>query len=116
MQDVIDAKPEVAIFSAGGSTSLEWAPKFAAAGITVIDNSSAWRMDPTKKLVVPEINAGTASLFYSAINPVVGLTTFLAQYVLRKPLMDSSTQQFEIEGTWSDPKITRVPFKGDAKP
>ncbi|TDW99955.1 aspartate-semialdehyde dehydrogenase [Dinghuibacter silviterrae] len=55
--DAIAAKPNVAIFSAGGSTSLEWAPKFAAAGITVIDNSSAWRMDPTKKLVVPEINA-----------------------------------------------------------
>jgi len=47
----------VAIFSAGGSTSLEWAPKFAEAGITVIDNSSAWRMDPTKPLIVPEINA-----------------------------------------------------------
>ncbi len=57
MQDAIDAKPDVALFSAGGSTSLEWAPKFAAAGITVIDNSSAWRMDPSKKLVVPEINA-----------------------------------------------------------
>ena len=53
----ISMKPNVAIFSAGGSTSLEWAPKFAAAGITVIDNSSAWRMDPTKKLVVPEVNA-----------------------------------------------------------
>src|SRR5882757_697945 len=57
MQDAINAKPDFAIFSAGGSTSLEWAPKFAAAGITVIDNSSAWRMDPTKKLVVPELNA-----------------------------------------------------------
>ncbi len=57
MQTAIDMKPAVAIFSAGGSTSLEWAPKFAAAGITVVDNSSAWRMDPTKKLVVPEINA-----------------------------------------------------------
>ena len=53
----IAAKPDVAIFSAGGSTSLELAPKFAEAGITVIDNSSAWRMDPTKKLVVPEVNA-----------------------------------------------------------
>lgn len=58
MQTAIDMKPNVALFSAGGSTSLEWAPKFAAAGITVIDNSSAWRMDATKKLVVPEINAG----------------------------------------------------------
>lgn len=57
MQDGINAKPAVAIFSAGGGTSLEWAPKFAEAGIRVIDNSSAWRMDPTKKLVVPEVNA-----------------------------------------------------------
>ncbi len=57
MAGAIAAKPAVAIFSAGGSTSLEWAPKFAEAGITVIDNSSAWRMDPTKPLIVPEINA-----------------------------------------------------------
>ena len=55
--DAIKAKPALALFSAGGSTSLEWAPKFAEAGITVIDNSSAWRMDPTKKLIVPELNA-----------------------------------------------------------
>ena len=56
MEDAISQKPRFAIFSAGGGTSLEWAPKFAEAGIVVIDNSSAWRMDPTKKLVVPEIN------------------------------------------------------------
>ena len=56
-EDAIAAKPDLAIFSAGGSTSLDLAPKFAAAGITVVDNSSAWRMDPTKKLVVPEVNA-----------------------------------------------------------
>ena len=56
MADGIAAKPAVAIFSAGGITSLEWAPKFAEAGITVIDNSSAWRMDPSKPLIVPEIN------------------------------------------------------------
>lgn len=55
--EAIKMKPNVAIFSAGGGTSLEMAPKFAEAGITVIDNSSAWRMDPTKKLVVPEVNA-----------------------------------------------------------
>ena len=55
--DAIAAKPQLALFSAGGGTSLDLAPKFAAAGITVIDNSSAWRMDPTKKLVVPEVNA-----------------------------------------------------------
>lgn len=57
MDTAIAAKPNVAIFSAGGATSLEWAPKFAAAGIAVIDNSSAWRMDADKKLVVPEVNA-----------------------------------------------------------
>jgi aspartate-semialdehyde dehydrogenase len=56
MKEAIDARPEIALFSAGGSTSLEWAPKFAEAGITVIDNSSAWRMDKNKKLVVPEVN------------------------------------------------------------
>ncbi len=57
MADAVASKPDLAIFSAGGDTSLEWAPKFAAVGTTVIDNSSAWRMDATKKLVVPEINA-----------------------------------------------------------
>ena len=59
MEDAIAMKPEIAIFSAGGKTSLEWAPKFAEVGTTVIDNSSAWRMDPDKKLVVPEVNAQT---------------------------------------------------------
>jgi len=57
LSDAVESKPDIAIFSAGGSTSLEWAPKFAEVGTTVIDNSSAWRMDPDKKLVVPEINA-----------------------------------------------------------
>ncbi len=57
LQDAVDAAPDIAIFSAGGDTSLEWAPKFAAAGTTVIDNSSAWRMNPNNKLIVPEINA-----------------------------------------------------------
>ncbi|WP_431124739.1 aspartate-semialdehyde dehydrogenase [Flagellimonas flava] len=57
LADAVAAQPEIAIFSAGGGTSLEWAPKFAEVGTTVIDNSSAWRMDPDKKLVVPEINA-----------------------------------------------------------
>ncbi|MBM3165572.1 MAG: aspartate-semialdehyde dehydrogenase [Bacteroidetes bacterium] len=56
MQTAVDLKLDLAIFSAGGETSLEWAPKFAEAGTVVIDNSSAWRMDPSKKLVVPEIN------------------------------------------------------------
>ncbi|MEE9408798.1 MAG: aspartate-semialdehyde dehydrogenase [Polaribacter sp.] len=56
LEDAVKMKPNIALFSAGGDTSLEWAPKFAEVGTTVIDNSSAWRMDPTKKLVVPEIN------------------------------------------------------------
>jgi aspartate-semialdehyde dehydrogenase len=56
MQTAVDMKADIALFSAGGETSLAWAPKFAEAGTTVIDNSSAWRMDTTKKLVVPEIN------------------------------------------------------------
>ncbi len=59
LQDAIDLRPNIALFSAGGSTSEEWAPKFAEVGCTVVDNSSAWRMDPTKKLVVPEINGNS---------------------------------------------------------
>ncbi|MFC7446155.1 MULTISPECIES: aspartate-semialdehyde dehydrogenase [Mesoflavibacter] len=57
LEDAVNSKPDIALFSAGGNTSLEWAPKFAEAGTTVVDNSSAWRMDETKKLIVPEINA-----------------------------------------------------------
>ncbi|MCA4777188.1 aspartate-semialdehyde dehydrogenase [Empedobacter stercoris] len=57
MQDAVEMRPDIAVFSAGGETSKQWAPKFAEAGITVIDNSSAWRMDPNCPLVVPEINA-----------------------------------------------------------
>jgi aspartate-semialdehyde dehydrogenase len=92
MEDGILAKPDVAIFSAGGSTSLEWAPKFAAAGITVIDNSSAWRMDPTKKLVVPEINADAltasdkiiANPNCSTIQMVVALNPLHHQYKIKR--------------------------------
>ena len=57
LEKAVSLKPEIAIFSAGGDISLAWAPKFAEGGCVVVDNSSAWRMDPTKKLVVPEINA-----------------------------------------------------------
>jgi aspartate-semialdehyde dehydrogenase len=59
MEDAVKLKPNIAIFSAGGSVSLEWAPKFAEVGTTIIDNSSAWRMDETKKLIIPEINGDT---------------------------------------------------------
>jgi len=92
MQTAIDMKPAVAIFSAGGGTSLEWAPKFAAAGIFVIDNSSAWRMDPTKKLVVPEINANTitkedkiiANPNCSTIQMVVALYPLYKKYGIKR--------------------------------
>lgn len=61
LQDAVNHKPDIAVFSAGGDTSLEWAPKFSEVGTTVIDNSSAWRMDASKKLIVPEINANELS-------------------------------------------------------
>jgi len=61
MKDAINLKPQIAIFSAGGDTSFKWAPEFAKVGTTVVDNSSAWRMDESKKLVVPEINASELS-------------------------------------------------------
>ena len=61
-----------------------------------------------KVVVIPQIDAGTASLIATAINPVIGLSTFLAQMFLRKPLMEAATQEFHIDGTWSDPKITRL--------
>ncbi len=70
LAEAVAARPDIAIFSAGGDTSLEWAPKFAEAGTTVVDNSSAWRMDSDKKLVVPEINAGTLTKYDKIIaNP-----------------------------------------------
>jgi aspartate-semialdehyde dehydrogenase len=92
MNDAIAAKPAVALFSAGGSTSLEWAPKFAEAGITVIDNSSAWRMDPNKPLVVPEINADVltkkdkiiANPNCSTIQMVVALNPLHKKYGIKR--------------------------------
>ncbi|HEV3224306.1 MAG TPA: aspartate-semialdehyde dehydrogenase [Puia sp.] len=92
MTDAIQAKPAIAIFSAGGGTSLEWAPKFAAAGITVIDNSSAWRMDPAKKLVVPELNADAltaadkiiANPNCSTIQMVVALNPLHLKYKIKR--------------------------------
>jgi aspartate-semialdehyde dehydrogenase len=92
MTDAIAAKPDVALFSAGGGTSLEWAPKFAEAGITVIDNSSAWRMDATKKLIVPEINADAltkddkiiANPNCSTIQMVVALNPLHKKYGIRR--------------------------------
>lgn len=104
MQEAVDAKPDLAIFSAGGATSLEWAPKFAEAGTTVIDNSSAWRMDPTKKLIVPEINANVltkndkiiANPNCSTIQLVMVLAPLHKKYVMRRVVV--STYQ-SVSGT-----------------
>jgi len=97
VMEAIAAKPNVALFSAGGSTSLEQAPLFAAAGITVIDNSSAWRMDPGKKLVVPEINAGELTLTdkiianpnCSTIQMVVALNPLHKKYKIKRIIVST---------------------------
>lgn len=97
MEEGIAAKPAVAIFSAGGGTSTEWAPKFAAAGIRVIDNSSAWRMDPTKKLVVPEVNASVltaedmiiANPNCSTIQMVVALQPLHTKYKIKRVIVST---------------------------
>lgn len=104
MQTAVDMKADIAVFSAGGDTSKEWAPKFAAAGTTVIDNSSAWRMDPTKKLVVPEINASVltkddkiiANPNCSTIQMVMALAPLHKKYDIKRIIV--STYQ-SITGT-----------------
>lgn len=104
MEEAVAAKPDIAIFSAGGSISLEWAPKFAEVGTTVIDNSSAWRMDPTKKLVVPEINADIltkedkiiANPNCSTIQLVMALAPLHKKYQMRRVVV--STYQ-SVSGT-----------------
>lgn len=100
----IQLRPDIALFSAGGSTSLEWAPKFAEVGTTVIDNSSAWRMDLTKKLVVPEINATALSKTdkiianpnCSTIQMVVALAPLHKKYKIKRIVV--STYQ-SVSGT-----------------
>ncbi len=104
IESAIAAQPAVALFSAGGSTSLEWAPKFAEAGIPVIDNSSAWRMDPDKKLVVPEVNAQVltaadkiiANPNCSTIQMVVALYPLHQKYTIKRIVV--STYQ-SVSGT-----------------
>ncbi|HRD06261.1 MAG TPA: aspartate-semialdehyde dehydrogenase [Saprospiraceae bacterium] len=101
MEEAVAAKPDVAIFSAGGSVSLEWAPKFAAVGCTVVDNSSAWRMDADKKLVVPEINAAQlgpedkiiANPNCSTIQMVMALAPLHAKYGIKR-IVVSTYQSF----------------------
>jgi len=107
MEDAVAAAPDVAIFSAGGSTSLEWAPKFAEKGTIVIDNSSAWRMDPGKKLVVPEINGDAitaedriiANPNCSTIQMVIALAPLHRRYRLKRIVV--STYQ-SVTGTGKD--------------
>mgnify|MGYP000144385445 FL=1 len=98
LADAVAAKPEIAIFSAGGGTSLEWAPKFAENGTTVVDNSSAWRMDPTKKLVVPEINASELTKEDKIIaNPNCSTIQLL---MALKPLHDKYTIKRAVVSTY----------------
>ena len=104
LQTAVDMKPEIALFSAGGETSKEWAPKFAAVGTTVIDNSSAWRMDADKKLIVPEINANEltkedkiiANPNCSTIQMVMALGPLHTKYTIKRIVV--STYQ-SITGT-----------------
>ncbi|RBA27413.1 aspartate-semialdehyde dehydrogenase [Flavobacterium tibetense] len=104
LQTAVDMKPEIALFSAGGETSKEWAPKFAAVGTTVIDNSSAWRMDTDKKLIVPEINANQltkedkiiANPNCSTIQMVMALAPLHTKYTIKRIVV--STYQ-SITGT-----------------
>ncbi|MCL6274171.1 aspartate-semialdehyde dehydrogenase [Muricauda sp. 2012CJ35-5] len=104
LEDAVKARPEIAIFSAGGGTSLEWAPKFAEVGTAVIDNSSAWRMDPSKKLVVPEINANEltatdkiiANPNCSTIQMVMALNPLHKKYKMKRVVV--STYQ-SVSGT-----------------
>jgi aspartate-semialdehyde dehydrogenase len=92
LQNAVAQKPEIAIFSAGGTTSLEWAPKFAAVGTFVIDNSSAWRMSPQHKLIVPEINANSLTVHdkiianpnCSTIQMVVALAPLHSKYKIKR--------------------------------
>lgn len=104
LQTAVEMKPDLALFSAGGDTSLEWAPKFAEVGTTVVDNSSAWRMDVTKKLVVPEINANVltkedkiiANPNCSTIQLVMALAPLHKEYKIKRVVV--STYQ-SITGT-----------------
>lgn len=104
LQTAVDMRPDIALFSAGGETSLQWAPKFAEAGTTVIDNSSAWRIDPSKKLVIPEINANEltkedkiiANPNCSTIQMLVALAPLQRNYGLKRLVI--STYQ-SITGT-----------------
>lgn len=128
MEDAVAVKPDIAIFSAGGSTSTEWAPKFAEVGSIVIDNSSAWRMDPTKKLVVPEVNANTltsddriiANPNCSTIQMVVALAPLHAKYTIKRLVISTyqsftgtgmkAVKQYQLERKGFEPKAEEMAY------
>jgi len=128
MEAAVEARPDIAIFSAGGSTSLEWAPKFAAVGTTVVDNSSAWRMDPDKKLVVPEINAGIltpadkiiANPNCSTIQMVMALAPIHKKYGIKRLVISTyqsvtgtgmkAVKQYHLESKGFEPKQEEMAY------
>lgn len=128
MQEAIGLKPDIALFSAGGATSLEWAPKFEAAGSFVIDNSSAWRMDESKRLIVPEVNAGIltakdkiiANPNCSTIQLVVALQNLHRKYKIRRLVISTyqsvtgtgakAVRQYDIERTGGKPALAEMAY------
>jgi aspartate-semialdehyde dehydrogenase len=128
METAIEMRPDVAIFSAGGSTSKEWAPKFAEVGTTVIDNSSAWRMDPSKKLIVPEVNANEltpedkiiANPNCSTIQMVVALAPLHRKYKIKRLVISTyqsftgtgvqAVKQYQLESKGFEPKADEMAY------
>ncbi len=128
MEDAISRKPDIALFSAGGGTSLEWANKFAEVGTFVIDNSSAWRMDPDKKLVVPEVNAAVLSSAdriianpnCSTIQLVVALQKLHKKFKIKRLVISTyqsitgtgakAVQQYEIEKSGGKPTSDEMAY------
>ncbi|GAB5551082.1 MAG: aspartate-semialdehyde dehydrogenase [Saprospiraceae bacterium] len=128
METAIAARPDIALFSAGGSTSLEWAPKFAEVGTTVVDNSSAWRMDPNKKLIVPEVNANEllevdkiiANPNCSTIQMVVALAPLHAALGIKRLVISTyqsftgtgvkAVKQYQLESKGFEPKTDEMAY------
>jgi aspartate-semialdehyde dehydrogenase len=128
MEEALDAAPDIALFSAGAATSREWAPRFAAAGAAVIDNSSAWRMEPDKKLVVPEVNAHVLSAEdkiianpnCSTIQMVVALAPLHRRYKIRRLVIATyqsftgtgvkAVKQYQLERKGFDPKLEEMAY------
>ena len=128
METAINERPDIAIFSAGGSVSKEWAPKFAAVGTTVVDNSSAWRMDPSKKLIVPEVNVSVlnaedkiiANPNCSTIQMVVALAPLHRRYGIKRLVISTyqsitgtgvqAVRQYEAEKRGESPEVTDMAY------